>query len=56
MEAAGAPRLDAERPSNWSAASYAGRWSAWGHRGGTRAVLVAPPMPLRWPRDEARAS
>ena len=54
MEAAGAPRLDVERPPGWSAAQRGALVSV-GHRGGTRAGCSSPPMPLRWPRNEARA-
>jgi hypothetical protein len=55
MEAAGAPRLDVERPNKLVRRSTRGA----GQRGPTRrdkSGLCCPPMPLRWPRDEARAS
>jgi hypothetical protein len=56
MEAAGAPRLDVERPfKRLVRRSTRGA----GQRGPTRrdkSGLCCPPMPLRWPRDEARAS
>ena len=55
MEAAGAPRLDVERPfKRLVRRSTRGA----GQRGPTRrdkSGLCCPPMPLRWPRDEARA-
>jgi hypothetical protein len=56
MEAAGVPRLDVERPpKGWSAAQRGALVSV-GHRGGTRAGCSSLPMPLRWPRNEARGA
>ena len=56
MEAAGVPRLDVERLFwSWSAAQRGALVSV-GCRGGTRAGCSSPPMPLRWPRNEARAA
>jgi hypothetical protein len=55
MEAAGAPRLDAERPSR-RLVRRSTRGA--GQRGPSRrdkSGLCCPPMPLRRPRDEARA-
>jgi len=40
--------------SCWSAAQRGALVSV-GHRGGTRAGCSSPPMPLWWPRNEARA-
>ena len=54
MEAAGAPRLDAERRELVRRSTRGA-----GQRGPSRrdkSGLCCPPMPLRWPRDEARAS
>ena len=59
MEAAGAPRLDVERDSSWSAAQRGALVSV-GCRGGTNRgvpdpkVLPSKVMPLRRPRNEAR--
>ena len=60
MEAAGAPRLDVERPPFIQRGAgpplNAGRWSAWAAAAGQERG-VAPrlfTMPLRRPRDEAR--
>src|SRR6202022_2968676 len=53
MEAAGAPRLDAERLMLVRRSTRGA-----GQRGPSRrdkSGLCCPPMPLRWPRDEARA-
>jgi hypothetical protein len=57
MEAAGAPRLDVERPPQrgWSAAQRGALVSV-GRRGGTRAGCSFPPMPSRRPRNEARGA
>jgi hypothetical protein len=53
MEAAGAPRLDAERRRLIRRSTRGA-----GQRGPLRRDKSRPscrPMPLRWPRDEARA-
>jgi hypothetical protein len=55
MEAAGAPRLDAERLTDWSAAQRGALVSV-GHRGRDKERGFVPrPMPPRWPRNEACA-
>lgn len=40
MEAAGAPRLDAERPSKAGPPLNAGRWSAWAIAAGQERALL----------------
>jgi hypothetical protein len=52
MEAAGAPRLDVER---LALVRRSTRGAGVGCRGGTSAGNRFPPMPLRRPRNEARA-